>query len=213
MTEKLDRESIYFSPFLIVFLRMNRSELGSRIYELAHLEGDFLLSSGQRSHEYWDKYQFLSDPELLKEIAQSFLMPLLPPEVEVLAGVNMGGLPIATALSLFSGLPQVFVRKEAKGYGTMKLAEGPNINGRNLIIIEDILSTGHQVRDTARDLRDMQANVEYALSVVEKNMEGQLLARENLQKDDIELISLYTDDELKASFDETRLTQLHLYST
>ena len=83
---------------------------------MSRLTGTFKLRSGQVSNQYFDKYLFESNPALL-EIAKQ-LKELIPPETEVLAGLEMGGIPVATALSLQTGIPVVFVRKEAKKYGT-----------------------------------------------------------------------------------------------
>ena len=89
---------------------MTKAELARRIYEAAHLEGEFLLRSGQISNEYFDKYRFESDPELLAAIAEQ-MEALLPEGTQWLAGLELGGVPLATALSLRTGLPVLFVRK------------------------------------------------------------------------------------------------------
>src|SRR4029079_14414609 len=102
---------------------MSLDELAQRVNSIARLTGTFTLRSGQVSTEYFDKYRFEADPVLLADIAAA-LVPLLPHETEVLAGLELGGVPIATALSLHTGLPAAFVRKEAKSYGTAQLAEG-----------------------------------------------------------------------------------------
>ncbi|MBL7998044.1 MAG: orotate phosphoribosyltransferase, partial [Candidatus Kapabacteria bacterium] len=99
------------------------------IYDTAHLRGEFLLRSGAISNEYFDKYLFEAQPALLRTIAEE-LAPLLPPGTEVLAGLEMGGIPIATALSLHTGIPAAFVRKKAKDYGTRKIAEGTDMRGK-----------------------------------------------------------------------------------
>lgn len=171
---------------------MTKEELGLRIYDASHLTGRFTLRSGAVSNEYFDKYQFESDPNLLREIAEKLAMDL-PPQTEVLAGLEMGGIPIATALSLYTELPQVMVRKTAKGYGTEKLAEGVDISGRNVTLVEDVITTGGQVVISAGELRNMDANVEYALCVIERDEQG----RRNLVRAGIELHSLFTSDELK----------------
>jgi orotate phosphoribosyltransferase len=101
---------------------MNRKDLAREIYRVSHLEGQFKLRSGQISNQYFDKYLFESNPGLLSAIVDHMSM-LIPPQTEVLAGLEMGGIPIATALSLKTNLPVVFVRKKAKEYGTCKLAE------------------------------------------------------------------------------------------
>jgi orotate phosphoribosyltransferase len=98
------------------------SPLGRRVYETCHLTGSFRLRSGQVSDEYFDEYMFEAQPGLLREVAEA--MVALLPECEVLAGMEMGGIPIATVMSQLTGLPTVVVRKQAKEYGTGKSAEG-----------------------------------------------------------------------------------------
>ncbi|MGZ3796920.1 MAG: orotate phosphoribosyltransferase, partial [Pseudobdellovibrionaceae bacterium] len=137
---------------------MNKKELAQKIYEVAHLTGEFKLRSGQISHEYFDKYRFEARPDLLKEIALQ-MRELIPPGTQALAALEMGGIPIATALSLISGIPCVFVRKEAKEYGTCKFAEGLEIKGLKLCVIEDVVTTGGQVILSTADLRSMGAQV------------------------------------------------------
>lgn len=146
---------------------MTRQELAKKIYDTAHLTGEFKLRSGQTSHEYFDKYRFEAQPTLLREIAKQ-MVPLIPAGTEVLAGLEMGGIPIATALSLETGLPCVFVRKEAKEYGTCKFAEGLDITGKNVCIIEDVITTGGQVVFSTTDLRSIGAKVEHVLCVIHR---------------------------------------------
>lgn len=120
---------------------MNREQLAKEIYNTSHLTGEFKLRSGKTSDQYFDKYLFESNPTLLAEVAEQ-LAPLVPEGTEVLAGLEMGGIPIATALSLKTGIPAVFVRKKAKEYGTCKLAEGMDIEDKRVCIIEDVVTTG-----------------------------------------------------------------------
>lgn len=140
-------------------------ELAKKIYDISHLTGNFLLRSGKTSTEYFDKYQFECQPTLLKEIAVK-LKNLIPADTDLLAGLEMGGIPIATALSLETGIPTVLVRKEAKSYGTAKLAEGPEIKGKKLCIIEDVITTGGQVALSTRDLRERGAIIDTVLCVI-----------------------------------------------
>ena len=76
---------------------------------------------------------------------------------ELLGGLELGGIPIATMVSARAGLPALFVRKQAKEYGTAKLAEGPDVAGRRVTIIEDVITTGGAVRDATNALRDYEA--------------------------------------------------------
>lgn len=146
---------------------MTRQDLAKAIYEVSHLTGQFKLRSGQVSNEYFDKYRFESRPTLLREIARQ-MAPLVPPGTDALAGLEMGGIPIATALSLETGLPCVFVRKAAKDYGTCLFAEGLEIKGKRLCVIEDVITTGGQVVISSNDLRGGGATVENVLTVIHR---------------------------------------------
>jgi len=99
---------------------MNRNELARKIYNVSHLTGNFLLRSGQISNEYFDKYLFESAPRLLTEIA-GHLSKLIPEGTEVLAGLEMGGIPIAIAMSIQSNMPVVFVEKRQRNMALVNL--------------------------------------------------------------------------------------------
>lgn len=132
------------------------------------LSGEFTLRSGQVSHEYFDKYLFEADPALLQRVAAR-MVDLIPDGTELLGGLEMGGIPIATTLSLRTGLPALFVRKEAKTYGTCKLAEGPDVAGRRVTLIEDVITTGGAVRDATRALREYGATVEHVVCAIDRS--------------------------------------------
>jgi len=128
---------------------MNDPTLAADINAVARLTGSFKLRSGQVSPEYFDKYRFEAQPALLRRVAAEMLT-LLPPRTEVLAGLELGGVPIATAMSLASGLPAVFVRKQAKAYGTCQAVEGADVDGRRVVLVEDVITTGGAVSDAFR---------------------------------------------------------------
>lgn len=174
---------------------MSQMNLPRSILEVAHLTGEFKLRSGKISNEYFDKYRFESQPKLLKAIAGQ-MKTLIPAGTEVLAGLEMGGIPVATALSLETGLPVIFVRKEAKTYGTARVAEGlESIKNLKVCVIEDVVTTGGQVVMSAKDLRDLGASVETVLCVISRQQGGE----ENLQKAGLKLIPLFTSEDLKNS--------------
>jgi orotate phosphoribosyltransferase len=168
-----------------------KKHLAKKIYEVAHLTGTFKLRSGQVSSEYFDKYLFESNPRILSEIAEQ-LENLIPEGIEVLAGLEMGGIPIATALSLKSGIPAAFVRKKAKEYGTCKLAEGTSIVGKRICVIEDVITTGGQVVLSTNDLREAGAIVEDVICVIERNPEG----KKKLEEIGLRVHSLFRMEEL-----------------
>lgn len=107
----------------------------------AVLRGTFTLRSGQVSSYYVDKYRFQARPELLRRVAAA-VAALVPPETERLAGVELGAVPLVTAVSLHTGIPFVIVRKDAKEYGTANLIEGGDIAGRAVTLVEDVCTTG-----------------------------------------------------------------------
>ena len=147
---------------------MQLEELGRRIYATAHLTGEFVLRSGQTTTEYFDKYRFEADPVLLDEVTAA-MVPLIPEGTEVLAGLEMGGIPVVTALGRHTGLPCAFVRKEAKAYGTRRLAEGADIEGLRVTIVEDVVTTGGQIVLSTNDLRALGATITDALCVINRN--------------------------------------------
>jgi orotate phosphoribosyltransferase len=81
----------------------------------------------------------------------------------------MGGIPIATVVSAQSRVPALFVRKQAKTYGTCKLAEGPAVDGRRITLIEDVITTGGAVRDATRALREAGAVVETVVCAIDRS--------------------------------------------
>jgi orotate phosphoribosyltransferase len=132
------------------------------------LTGEFTLRSGQVSHEYFDKYLFETDPDLLARVAAQ-MVPLLPVGTDLLGGLEMGGIPIVTVLSAQSRLPALFVRKQAKTYGTCKLAEGPDVGGRRVTLVEDVITTGGAVRDATLALRAAGATVETVVCAIDRS--------------------------------------------
>jgi orotate phosphoribosyltransferase len=171
---------------------MDRKELARTIYERTHLTGEFTLRSGAVSSEYFDKYLFESDPKLLRTIGEA-LVPLIPSSTDVLAGLELGGVPLATMLSQLTGLPALFVRKEAKTYGTCRLAEGGEVGNRRLTVIEDVVTSGGQVVASCRDLRERGAIVDHAVCVIDRESGGP----KNLADIDVELRALFTMSELE----------------
>ena len=143
-------------------------DLAADIDATCRLSGEFTLRSGQVSNEYFDKYLFEADPLLLARVARE-MAQLLPAETELLGGLEMGGIPIATAISQLTGLPALFVRKEAKQYGTCKLAEGASYDGKRVTLIEDVITTGGAVRDATRALREGGAVVETVVCAIDRS--------------------------------------------
>jgi orotate phosphoribosyltransferase len=168
--------------------------LAARVFAASHLTGTFVLRSGRRADHYFDKYRFESDPALLAEIVAA-LVPLVPAGIEGLAGLELGGVPLATMLSSVTGLPAYFVRKEPKKYGTEQVCEGGEVEGRRLLIVEDVVTTGGQIVLSAQDLRSEGAVVEHAVCVIDREGGGADVA----EAEGIALHALFTMRDLEAS--------------
>lgn len=171
---------------------MDKAELSRRIYATSHLTGYFTLRSGKTSGEYFDKYLFESDPLLLTEIARH-LSEIMPEGIEVLAGLELGGIPIATALSMETGIPVAYVRKKAKEYGTKNLAEGADIREKSVCVVEDVTTTGGQILESSLALRELGAKVEHVLCVIVRDA----IAVDRLKEMGIELHYLFHMDDLR----------------
>lgn len=150
-------------------MTVDRAALAARIRDTCRLTGRFVLRSGQVADVYFDKYLFESDPELLRAVTEAAAL-LVPRGTEILAGLELGGVPVATALSLMTGLPQVLVRKEAKTYGTAKLAEGPDVAGKRVLVVEDVITTGGQAVASANQLRSRGAVINSVLCVIDRRV-------------------------------------------
>ena len=96
------------------------------------------------------------------------LIPLIPPETEILAGLELGGVPLAVILSQLTNLPTAFVRKEAKAYGTKKIAEGIELDGAKVLLVEDVVTSGGQLILSASNLRSIGADLTNAVCVIDR---------------------------------------------
>jgi len=157
--------------------------------------GEFELSHGGTSEYYVDKYLFETDPKCLRLVAEAFAERV--DEDEKLAGVALGGVPLAAATCVVGGNPYVIARKKTKDYGTAKRIEGRLAEGEAVTIVEDIATTGQSAVDAVEALRDAGAEVNRALIVVDREEGG----RENLADVGVELESLVTASELLADRD------------
>jgi orotate phosphoribosyltransferase len=102
--------------------------------------------------------------------------------------------PLATVASQISGMPTLFVRKQAKTYGTCRLAEGGEVDGQRLVVIEDVVTSGGQVIDSCRALRERGAQIVAVLCVIDREAGG----RENLAREELELRSVFNMTELQS---------------
>lgn len=145
--------------------------LAQDIDSTCRLTGNFTLRSGLQVPEYFDKYVFESRPALLRRVAAA-IVPLLPEDTDLLGGLELGGVPIATMVSSLTGMPALFVRKAAKTYGTCRLAEGAEVADRTVTLIEDVITTGGAVRAAALALRERGARVHTVVCAIDRSPVG-----------------------------------------
>jgi orotate phosphoribosyltransferase len=171
---------------------MERDKLARLIAAESTLHGEFTLRSGVKASVYFDKYRFEGHPVLLREITDH-LAALIPEDIDALAGLELGGVPLATALSLHTGIPAVFVRKTAKEYGTCQLAEGGDVSGKRLLVVEDVVTSGGQVVASTQALRALGATITHAICVIDREAGGSAA----LRAAGVELRSLFVRSDLE----------------
>ena len=175
---------------------MTKAELAKEIYSISNIRGQFLLRSGQTSTEYFDKYLFEAKPRCLQEAAQH-AVALLPSGTTTLAGLEMGGIPVATMISHYTGVDCLFIRKEAKQYGTCRYAEGGEVAGKTLVVIEDVVTSGGAILDAVEKLRADGAVINDVICVIDRQSGG----REKLAAQGLMLHALFTKEDLENSRD------------
>jgi len=155
---------------------MNDEELFQTIASTALLRGEFTLRSGRKSRYYLDKYLFEGNPLILRALGERFAHHVSPSTTRI-AGAELGGVALAAAASMATGIPFVIVRNAKKGHGTQKMFEGKLEGGDRVLLVEDVATTGGQVLEAARTLTEAGASVEKIVAVIDRQ-EG---AREKIE--------------------------------
>ncbi len=172
---------------------MDKVELAKRIKEAAYLEGDFILRSGKRSKYYLDKYLFSGQPDILSELGRRFAERLSQiGDVDVIAGPELGAVALAAATSLAAGKPFAIVRKAKKEYATGKLIEGAPVEGKRVLLVEDVGTTAGAALEAVQTLADAGAIIAGIVFAIDR-MEG---ARENVEAAGYQFDALLTRDDL-----------------
>jgi len=153
--------------------------------------GAFTLASGKASDYYVDIKRAATRPDLLREIARR--VAVYVKGYDRLAGVELGAVPIAAAVSLESGIPYLIVRKEAKEHGTKRVFEGELRVGDRVAFVEDVVTTAGTLRKAVEGLRAAGAVVDRAVAVVDREEGG----ADSLRSAGVELFSLLTARDLR----------------
>jgi orotate phosphoribosyltransferase len=159
----------------------------------AVLHGEFELSSGRTSDYYIDKYVFETDPEALDLLGEAVAEGLQRLGATKIGAVALGAVPLAAVASVKSGLPYVIARKQAKEYGTGNRVEGELEEGEELVVLEDIVTSGGSAIDAVETFRAAGAVVEDVLVVVDRQEGG----REAIEAEGLTLHALLTADDVR----------------
>src|SRR4051795_13335697 len=143
---------------------MTKEALAKRIADVALLHGEFTLRSGRKSNYYLDKYRFETQPDVLRELGQMFAAKVTA-DVDRIAGAELGAVSLAAVTSMACGKPFVIIRNQKKDYGTSKLIEGMLEQGDNVLLVEDVVTSGGQVLEGAKSLEAAGAKIDRIVAV------------------------------------------------
>ncbi len=172
---------------------MADKKLIEEIKSRAVKHGDFTLASGKKSTYYLDLKLAYTEPSVLRAISQGLKERARGQAVDRVAGMELGAVPLAVALSLDLDVPFVIIRKEKKGYGAGKRFEGEIKEGERILLVEDVVTTGGSVAQAVEIIRGAGGECKRAVTVIDR-LEG---GAENLQKINIDLTSILTIRDLE----------------
>jgi orotate phosphoribosyltransferase len=173
-TETSNQSDIWATTTDLTTLRQKLLDLFCR---LAYQEGDFVLSSGQRSSYYINGKQVTLHPQGALSVGR-LLLHLLPTDTEAVAGLTLGADPIVSAVSVVSvyenrPIPALIIRKEAKGHGTMAYIEGPTLPaGAKVVVLEDVVTTGQSALKAVERLQAAGYTVDRVISLIDRLQGG-----------------------------------------
>lgn len=171
---------------------MNYKPLIYSLYKIGSFKfGDFTLKSGQQSKIYIDLRQIVSYPDILRAVAEAIWQQVNGYPFDVICGVPYTALPIATCISLQQDIPMVMRRKEKKEHGTKQMIEGAFKTGQKCLIIEDIITTGSSILETANELEIAGLKIQHVGVLMNRQQGGE----ENLHKQHYFLHAAFTLNE------------------
>lgn len=157
-----------------------KSHLLDLFCTLAYQEGDFVLSSGQKSSYYINGKQVTLHPQGATAIAR-LLLAQFPSNTQAVAGLTLGADPIVSAVSVVSvyenrPIPALIIRKEAKGHGTMAYIEGLTLPpGTPVVVLEDVVTTGQSALKAVERLKNAGYSVSKVMALVDRQQGGEQL--------------------------------------
>ncbi|MGF1522839.1 MAG: orotate phosphoribosyltransferase [Leptolyngbyaceae cyanobacterium] len=195
------------APSILTLTTLPLPELRDRLLDLfcqvAYREGDFVLSSGQKSSYYINGKQVTLHPAGGVMVGR-LLLEQLPETAIAVAGLTLGADPMVTAVSMVGAysdrvITPLIVRKEAKGHGTQAYIEGPTLPaGASVIVLEDVVTTGQSAWQAVERLRSAGYTVDTILALVDRQQGG----REFYTAKGLKFLALFAIADIKARFAE-----------
>jgi uridine monophosphate synthetase len=152
--------------------------------------GDFTLKSGKKSSYYVDLRPLISSPDKIRLLCIDLLNHIEKRENIKICGLPYAGIPYACALSILYNIPFVMLRKEQKKHGIKRMVEGVYAEGDELVIIDDILTTGSSVIESLKYLNDFK--IQKVIVILDREEGG----REELEKLGLKVESLFKISDL-----------------
>lgn len=149
----------------------------------------FTWASGWKSPIYCDNRIVLSYPTIRNFIREHFARQIedLYGKPDVIAGVATGAIGIGMLVADYLSLPFVYVRPEAKSHGRKNQIEGRLEPGQNVVVIEDLISTGKSSLNAVKALKEAEANIKGMLAIFSYGFDT---AEENFKEANVDLHTL-----------------------
>lgn len=199
-TETSNQSDIWSTTTDLTTLRQKLLDL---FCQLAYQEGDFVLSSGQRSSYYINGKQVTLHPQGALAIAR-LILNILPADTQAIAGLTLGADPIVSSVSVISvyenrPIPGLIIRKEAKGHGTMAYIEGPTLPpAAKVVVLEDVVTTGQSALKAVERLQAAGYTVERVISLIDRLQGG----AELYKSAGLEFEALFSIKDLQAHYQQ-----------
>jgi len=154
--------------------------------------GNFTLKSGEKSNIYFDLRTIITHPSIYNLIFEyiTFKYPNLLSDIEYVCGIEFGGLPFANFISFKQNISQIFIRNNVKNYGTQKIIEGIYENFGNLLLIDDVITTGSSIKDKLTIIENNNINITKIFVLIDR--------RQNINNhfENISIFSLFNTNDI-----------------
>lgn len=185
---------------------MQKENIIHALYQIGAIQfGEYTLKSGNITHVYVNLRKIISYPKLLRDISEVMWQTVAGIPFDVICGVPYTALPIATCISLDHDIPMVIRRKEKKDYGTKQIIEGVYQPGQQCLIVEDVITKGQSIIETAKELEAIGLKVNPVVALVDRMQGG----RKNLEDHHYNIKTIFTLPNILETLMQSALLNKH----